>query len=133
MQEIPFKTSYRHEEQEMWVLDLKDLPLPDTFKTDLPAHIIYMAPGGWGGNHRHRRTEAFVGIGDDLHIIWRDEAGEMHDAKMMEGKDGLKLFVVPSMLPHLVENRSSSFALLYELYDIPNDPSERLEGTDSLR
>lgn len=133
MQEISFQPSYARPTQGIKVLAVKDLPLPDTFRTNLPAHLIYIEPQGWGGNHRHKRQEAYVGFGRGLYVVWRDKAGVRHEVSMMSNDGSLRLFVVPSMLPHMVENRSSESAVLYELADIDDGSAVPLEAEESLR
>jgi uncharacterized RmlC-like cupin family protein len=133
MLQISFQPSYARPTQGMWVVDMKDLPLPDTFQTKLPPRVIYIEAGGWGGNHRHLRREAYVGLGAGLYVIWRDETGERHEAPMLPDDGSLRLFVVPSMMPHLVENRSSEPGVLYELLDIDDGPATPLDEAESLR
>lgn len=133
MQEIPFQTSYARPAQGIWVIDMKDLPLPENFRTTLPARIIYMEPHGWGGNHRHKRQEAYVGLGRGLYVIWRDESGERQETPMLPDDHGLRLFIVPSMMPHMVENRSDDPAVLYELLDLDDGPATPLDAAESLR
>lgn len=51
-------------------------------------------PGGeFGGNHKHPRTEAFVGIGSDLELIWQDDSGVKHTERM-DDERGLQLFIL---------------------------------------
>ncbi|HLZ15014.1 MAG TPA: hypothetical protein VKQ34_03405 [Candidatus Saccharimonadales bacterium] len=133
MQEFTFNPSYRRDDRGVWVLDTKDIPLPKDFTVRTTPHLVHIAPGGWGGNHTHRRREAYVGFGADLYIMWRDETGARHEAPMTSDDGKLHVFAVAPHLPHLVENRGNTPAVLYEILDIDDGEATPLEGADSLR
>jgi uncharacterized RmlC-like cupin family protein len=135
MQEISFDVTYDETDQGIWVLRLADLPLPKNFPEKPSHYVISFGPGAWGGNHRHERVEAFVGMGEGLYIVWQDGAGERHEQPMMsKDKSRLKMFVVPAWTPHMVENRSETeTGILYEVRDIDAGELKPLEGPDSLR
>ena len=75
--------------------------------------LITIPPGKIGGNHKHPRLEAFIGLGNELYLLWQDEKGELHEERMED--ENINLFIIPSMLPHAVINKSdSAVATLYE-------------------
>lgn len=92
-------------------------------RTDLPLgfeptvrHLVAIPPGGISANHRHPRSEAFIGIGDQLTFHWIDEDGAKHSENMApQGK--IFLFVVPPNVPHAITNNSDSPAVLLEYAD----------------
>ena len=129
----PFTPSYTRDIQGVSVLVVDDIPLPKGFTPGPPPHLIQIGPHGWGGNHRHRRQEVYVGYGEGLVMIWRDANGERREAPMTSNDGMLQMVVMPSMVPHLVENRAAAPAILYELLDIDDGPAEPLLGTESLR
>ena len=109
----------------LWNLETLSLPFPANFQIK-ERNIVYIPAEQFGGNHKHPRTEAFVGIGEDLFIVWLDDKGKRHEEKMMEGTQ-LFFFVVTPFTPHAVVNRGSGFAVLIEFADGPNINVERAQ------
>lgn len=96
-----------------FVLSFDDVPVPENFKR-VDQSIVYIASGQIGGNHKHKRVEVFVGLGEGLEIYWIDEKGELKMEKM--NPDGeLLVFTVPSFVPHAIKNNSNNPACLLEL------------------
>jgi uncharacterized RmlC-like cupin family protein len=112
IQEISF--TYKKKNAGVWVLNTKDIPVDQTKINNV--QLVYLAPRQVGGNHKHQRTEWFVGIGD-LQFIWLDAQGAQHSEPM--NPDGqLRLITVPPFLPHAVANISADVAgVLYEMAD----------------
>lgn len=108
----------------LWNLETLSLPFPDTFQAK-ERNIVYLPAGEFGGNHAHPRTETFVGIGQEVYMIWQDDKGQKHEEKMMDG-DQLFFFIVEPNTPHAVINRSKHFAVLVECADGPNINVERV-------
>lgn len=109
---IPF--SYQRQEMGIWVLNTDDLPLDMTKVHD--QQLVHLAPGAIGGNHKHPRTEWFIGIGD-LELVWLDEKG-VRQTHQLYPKQKLLLAEIPPFIPHAVRNLSSTDnALLYEYAD----------------
>ncbi len=108
----PISPKYK-KENGLYVLDIDNIQVP--FKTK-ERSIVYLPPSELGGNHRHPRQEAFVGIGEDLEFVWKD-GKKTHTIKM--NPDGqLQLIVVPANLEHAVFNRSQNqIAILLEFAD----------------
>ncbi|HZM64143.1 MAG TPA: hypothetical protein VFB59_03355 [Candidatus Saccharimonadales bacterium] len=128
-----FKPSYARADRNIAVLVVSDIPFPDGFTPGPAPHLIQIGPNGWGGNHRHRRQELYVGFGKSLVFIWKDDAGVRHEVPMSAKEGELVAVFVPSMVPHLVENRSTGIAVMYELLDVDDGEAEPLTGADSLR
>jgi uncharacterized RmlC-like cupin family protein len=120
---IPIEPIYR-KDNDLWNLDTLDLPFPEKFQVKV-RNIVYIPAGEFGGNHKHPRTEAFIGIGDELFIMWQDDVGKKHEEKMMEDKQ-LYLFFVEPFTPHAIINKSSGAATLVEFADGPNVDVERV-------
>jgi hypothetical protein len=116
IKKIPIEPTYK-KDNGLWNLNTLLLPLPDNF-TIAERNIIYIPGGQFGGNHKHPRTEVFIGIGD-LYLIWQDAAGDNHEDKMKDDEQ-LYLFFVESFTPHTVVNRGTNPAVLFELADGPN-------------
>jgi uncharacterized cupin superfamily protein len=106
-------------------LETLSLPLPENFQIK-ERNVVYIPAGEFGGNHKHSRTEAFIGIGEQLFIVWLDDKGKKHEDKMMDGEQ-LFFFIVEPFTPHAVINKGSGFAVLVELADRSNDDVERFE------
>lgn len=101
----------------LWSLSLDAAILPGVVDfTITERDLIYLPAGGVGGNHKHPRTEAFLGIGSGLILLWQDKAGTIHREQMDDSK-GLTLFVVRSMTPHAVVNKAAGPAVLIEFAD----------------
>jgi uncharacterized RmlC-like cupin family protein len=116
-----------------WLLDLQDIDIvtPKGFKVAHQA-LVSLEPLAWAGNHRHGRRELLLGMTGDLHFIWRETDGTRHETPMIRPDGKLELFVIPSGMPHLVENRSSAAgASLFELSD-RKDEAIMLQGAESL-
>jgi hypothetical protein len=124
IKKIPIEPAYR-KDNGGWNLSTDSLPIPEKFKVK-ERNLVYIPPGEFGGNHKHPRSEAFVGVGNDLSIVWRDKKGNRHEDKMMEGVN-LYLIIVEPFTPHAVVNRDSSFAILIELADGVQRDVERSE------
>jgi len=112
-------------ENGLWSLRTDQLPLPKDFVVN-ERNIVYIPPGEYGGNHKHPRREAFVGVGEALYMVWQDDQGHTHEDKMMDGEQ-LYVFDVESFTPHAVVNKGSGFALLVELATGPNIDVEQVE------
>jgi len=129
-----FEPTRNRAEQLLVMIDVQDIPLPTEFKTTLPAHLLKLKPGGWGGNHRHLSREVYVALNEGLYIVWRDAEGQRHEAAMAPSQDGkLQVFAMPPYVPHLIENRGNAETFIYELIELNNGLVELLEGADSLR
>jgi len=101
-------------ENGVWVLDLKNVLLPRYFHIK-EMNIIYVPPGQTLGNHRHPRTEIFVGIGDNLELSWITKDRKVKHEPMHPDKSKIMLWKVPPFLPHAIRNTSATqFALLVE-------------------
>ncbi len=120
----PLNFTYKKAGADVWVLNTDDIPLDKAKVKD--EQIVYLAPNNAGGNHKHPRTEWFVGIGE-LAFIWLDDAGKKHEEQM--NPDGrLLLFEVPPFLPHAVANRSADTAgILFEMADGKMESAETVK------
>ena len=121
---IPLEASYR-KDNGIWVLHLDTVVLPADFQ--IAEHsLVSVPPQTIAGNHRHKRAEAFIATGKDLIFHWLDTKGRRHsDPMFVDGE--LMLFVVPSDVPHAVENKSShSPEILYEFADNKEHIVERV-------
>lgn len=106
--------TYKKEDSDVWVLNKDDIPVDLTMVKD--EQIVYLAPGSIGGNHKHPRTEWFIGIGD-LYFHWLDENG-VKQSEHMHPDGQILLIEVPPYLAHAVENISSEmFGILFEMAD----------------
>ena len=98
-----------------WSLNVDDIPLPKDLIKD--QQIAYLGPRVVGGNHKHPRTEWFIGIGD-LVFVWLDENGEIQEEHMHPNQQIL-LIEVPPYLSHAVKNKSDNQgAVLFEYSDM---------------
>lgn len=110
----PINYTHKKPDTDVWVLNTDDIPVEKTLVKD--QQIVHLAPQSVGGNHKHPRTEWFIGIGE-LEFIWLDEAGNQQVEKMNPSGQIL-LFEVPPLLPHAVRNSSSTaVGILFELAD----------------
>jgi len=74
---------------------------------------------------RFREAQHLIGIGGELELIWQDGHGASHSEPMRT----LELFVIRSLTPHVVINRSLDHAILIEFADGPQhnvDPIDLL-------
>jgi uncharacterized RmlC-like cupin family protein len=100
---IAIEPTYK-KENGVWTLSLEAIPIPIHFRPRQKS-IVCLPPEASAGNHRHQRTEIFVGIGEELEIVWLDKGGEQKSEKMNpSGK--LFVFKVPPYLPHAIRNNS---------------------------
>lgn len=106
--------TYKKPDTDVWVLNTVDIPVDEKLINDV--QLVHLAPGSVGGNHKHPRTEWFIGIGD-LIFIWLDDQGNAHQEHMHP--DGqIVLISVPPYLPHAVVNASEdTIGILYEMAD----------------
>ncbi len=119
-------------EQGVSILEVKDLALGDAFKDAPPARLVVIKSGGWGGNHKHSRREAFIACSSDLFVVWRDSAGT-HEEQMMAADGTMRVFIVDPWVPHMVVNKGNHLAVLYEIMSHDDGPVTPLEGAEALR
>ena len=82
--------------------------------------IVHIPPGQLGGNHKHPRTEAFIGIGRELELVWKEN--EKLIKEMMNPGGQLVLFTIPPQVEHAVKNKSEAEnGMLIELADAEQD------------
>lgn len=106
--------TYKKPDTDVWVLSTDDIPVGKEKIKD--EQIVHLAPLGVGGNHKHPRTEWFIGIGDLL-FIWLDENGDKHQ-EYMHPAGQILLIEVPPFLPHAVANKSAgNVGILFEMAD----------------
>lgn len=106
--------TYKKSDSDVWVLNTDDIPINQDLIKD--QQIVHLAPRAIGGNHKHPRTEWFIGIGD-LVLVWLDESGKRHE-EHMHPNGQIKLITVTPFLPHAVVNRSQDqVGILFELAD----------------
>ncbi len=106
--------TYKKPDMEVWVLNIDDIPLDKGKIQD--QQIVHFAPKSIGGNHKHPRTEWFIGIGD-LALLWLDEKNQLHE-EHMHPNGQILLIEVPPFLPHAVINKSETQnAVLFEYAD----------------
>ena len=111
---INLQYSYKKPDTDVWVLNWDDIPVDPELIKD--RQIVHLGPGAVGGNHKHPRTEWFVGIGELL-LIWIDGNGERHEAEMCP-QGQIRLITVSPFLPHAVVNKSNTQpATLFEMAD----------------
>lgn len=104
--------SYKKSDSDVWVLNTKDIPVDQELIAD--QQLIYIPPLAIGGNHKHARTEWFIGIGDMV-FFWLDNHNQKFE-KHMNPEGHLFLVQVPPFLPHAVKNVSKhNLGILFEL------------------
>lgn len=110
----PLNYTYKKQHADVWVLNTADIPVEESLIADV--QLVHLSAGSVGGNHKHPRTEWFIGIGDLL-FVWLDENGEQQQAHM-NPEGNILLISVPPYLPHAVVNTSKDmFGILYEMAD----------------
>ncbi|NCN44998.1 MAG: hypothetical protein COU63_00260 [Candidatus Pacebacteria bacterium CG10_big_fil_rev_8_21_14_0_10_36_11] len=116
--------TYKKPDTDVWVLNTDDIPVGKEKIKD--QQIVHLAPLSIGGNHKHPRTEWFIGIGDLL-FVWLDENGAKYEEHMHP--DGQILLIeVPSYLPHAVVNQSEvNVGILFEMADGKMVDVEKIE------
>ncbi|NTU73651.1 hypothetical protein HGB07_05820 [Candidatus Roizmanbacteria bacterium] len=124
IRKLAIEPTYK-KENGLWSLNIRDL-LPKIEFIPVEQSLILIPPNQFGGNHKHPRTEAFIGVGRRLELIWKDDEGALHEEAMNEEK--LYLFIVPPFVPHAVINKSSDMdAILYEFADAKQHEVELIE------
>ena len=100
----------------VWVLHTQTVAIAPDFVVKEQS-IVSIPPLQIGGNHKHPRREAFLGFGKELFLVWQDADQQLHE-EAMNADDTIYLFLVESLVPHAVINKSSdSTAILYEYAD----------------
>lgn len=98
-------------------IDIDAVDLPKDFETK-ERWVIQFGGLTYGGCHTHERIECFVGFGEGLIFVWKDEQGKLHQESMNpEGE--LYMFKVEAGLPHAVVNLSTAPATMLEYADGP--------------
>lgn len=111
---ISLDYTYKKPDTEVWVLNTDDISVDKDLIKD--QQIVHLAPQSVGGNHKHPRTEWFIGIGD-LVFVWMDDSGAKHEWQMHPNGQ-IKLITVPPYLAHAVVNRSQDkVGILFEMAD----------------
>lgn len=131
VQKIVFDISKSASANGPWHVDYKDFISSDVFNlTD--ALLVDFGPDSWAANHKHLQEEILVGLRGDLFLVWREADGTRREEKLMREDGQLQAFVIASLVPHLIENRSKTFGTMQVWAGI-NDVSTSLEGDESLR
>ena len=109
-----------------WAFDLETIPFPSGFSPSM-RFVAYLTPGKVGGNHRHPRTEVFLGIGEGLEFVWIDKEGKKQSKKMNTGGK-LMLVMVSPFVPRAVANHcEKESAVLLEFADAALESEEKVE------
>lgn len=101
----------------VWNLNLADIKLPEGFLKK-EEKLLCIPAGAVGGNHSHPRTEIFIGVGENLLLVWEDAEGTRHKENMSDA-GAQCMFIVHSLTPHAVVNNGTQAALLLEIADGP--------------
>lgn len=110
--EFKVEPTYK-KENGLYVLDIYGIEPPFLVKE---RSLVCIPAGQFGGNHKHPRQEAFIGIGEELELVWQVGA-EIYRKKMNPNGEP-KLFVIPPFVPHAVINHSpENSAVLIEYAD----------------
>lgn len=112
IKQIPITPTYK-KENGLWVLDIDNIEIPFDIKKRL---IVNIPPGQIGANHKHQRQEAFIGFGEELELVWKQD-GCTKTAKM-NPKGEIILFLIPPLVEHAVINNSKTAnGVLFEFND----------------
>lgn len=101
-------------ESGLFLISLDDIPLPKNFQA-VDKSVILIPPYQLGGNHKHPRTEVFVGLGEALEICWLENGKTV--CKQMNPKNKLFVFTVPAYTPHVIKNTGETNGVIIELAD----------------
>ena len=91
--------------------------------TPVVRHLVTIPAGQISANHKHPRSEGFIGIGKSLTFYWIDTEGRTLEEDMTLD-DQLLLFVVPPYVPHAIKNNSDAPAVLLEYADSPQSDAQ---------
>lgn len=108
----------------LFILDTDALPFPASFSKK-ESGAVYIPAGQTAGNHRHPRQEAFVCFQKDVELHWIDADGTKQMRQLAD--NGSPMFVVSSMVPHAVVNKSGIAACLLYFGDGPLLNAETME------
>ncbi len=114
VKKIKINPSYKKDNGN-FVLSFDDIPTPKNFNK-VDQSIVYIKAGQIGGNHKHKRTEVFVGFGEGLEIYWLDKKGKLNFEKMNPNGELLVFFIAP-FIPHAIKNNSKNSGVLIEIAD----------------
>lgn len=110
VEKLQFEPTYKRGNG-LFVVDLDKVEIP--FEV-IERSFVYIPPSEKGGNHRHPRAEAFIGIGEGLKVVWLDADGESHE-ETMNKNGGLSIYIISPNTPHAVINTSETqFGVLLE-------------------
>lgn len=107
------------------------VPLPSTFILQ-ETTLVQIPKRAIAGNHRHPRQEAFVCFQNGVELHWLDSSGNKHVQAMQPENGQAFLFVVPSMVPHAVVNKSEAAATLMAYADGPLANTEQMHVAELL-
>ena len=117
--------TYKKEGTDIRVLNTKDIPIPK--ENSIDTQFITIPPENIGGNHKHPRTEYYIGMGSELELVWINNENKTEYLKMNpEGQ--LLLIEIPPMIPHAVVNKSKNQTAF--LIEYANDV---LKNTESVK
>ena len=111
IEQFPITPTYK-KENGLWVLNLDTIEIPFDIKE---RSVVSIPPGQIGGNHKHPRQEAFIGLGEGLELVWIQDGRTERTNMNPEGK--LFLFFIPPYLQHAVINNSKTNGILIEFAD----------------
>ena len=112
IQKYPIEPLYK-KDNGLYILDIDSIRVPFQIKE---RSVVYIPPDEFGGNHKHPRQEAFIGIGKGLELIWIQNNKKVREKMNPKGKTFL--FIVSPYLGHVVINNSKKeFGILIEFAD----------------
>lgn len=126
---IPLQAKYKRDNG-VFVLDA-DVPLPDTFALK-ETSLVHVPAGAVAGNHRHPRQEAFICFQEGVELHWLDITGGKHKQTMHTANGEGSLFIIPSLVPHAVVNKSSGTATIVAYADGPLVNAEQMDIVETL-
>ncbi len=81
--------------------------------------IVKIAPGGFGGNHKHQQVESWIAFGGELELSWM--VGDKRVSLVMNpvGRSkSVSIFTIASQVPHVIRNISKTDGYLLEWGDM---------------
>ncbi len=81
----------------------------DNIPFDVKERSVVNIPSReFGGNHKHPRWEAFIGIGHGLKLVWEENGSNKEEVMNPHGK--MFLYNISPHIPHMVVNTSKDEA-----------------------
>ncbi len=108
----------------LWVRGLSPILIPEISQPLTQISLVCLPPKQVGGNHKHPRIEVFGLMSGNLELHYLEADNHQICTMATPTSQDMTLYVIPTLLPHAVINRSDGNAYMLEFASEPQHDIE---------